>query len=118
MVNNPPHSKVPPLQRALQQYLQDLDEKAAGKDFFFNCYDQIRQNPSGIDSSDAAQINRILQGKVAKDMKSSSSTGRVMQRLAKLQQQYDGFVNSLSKLALRFVLEIVLNIFAAVFSRI
>ena len=91
---------MPPLQRALQQYLQDLDEKAAEKDFFFNCYDHILQNPLGISSSDATQINRILQGRVSKNMKSSSTTGKIMQRLAKLQQQYDGLVNSLSAFSL------------------
>lgn len=65
------------------------------KDFFVNCYNQIRDNPEGVDPDDADQINSILQGRID-DLKKPSMAGKVMQTLADLQQNYDSFVNSLS----------------------
>lgn len=81
--------RKPPFQRALEQYLQGLDEKEKAKDFFAHFRDQDN-------SIDPSSVNRIIQDKVDERWLRSSTTGQVLQTLASIQMNYDGVVNSLS----------------------
>lgn len=79
----------PPFQRALQQYLKELDEKAKAKDFFAQfCGQHAPARPE--------DVNRALKGKVDERWLKPSTTAEILQTLAKIQMNYDGVVNSLS----------------------